>query len=235
MLYVSGDSWTKPTPTVDDHYVWPTLLAKRLNLKLVNDGMGCGSNARILNCLENFYLSKSQPSYIVIALTTHLRYYMPTAEMNHWNISIGYARNEITGENDSTLSKWWVNNSYNHVESIYRYYKLLWNIHELCLKFDCPYLMFQSWDTELYKYDLLGGEEKVANFLEKYYNNENAYFRVKYASAFQTLTEQSKKWNYIEQPLEMTSKTLDSWPDGHPNKQGHELFVDFVYKQLQKV
>jgi lysophospholipase L1-like esterase len=95
--------------------------------------------------------------------------------------------------------------------------------------------MFQAWDTELSEHDLLGGSEKVAKFLEKYYTNENAHFRVKYANAFQTLTEQSKNWNYIEQPITMTAETLDEWPGGHPNEKGHSLIADFVYQHIQKV
>lgn len=232
MLYVNGDSWSQPTPYVGVQDIWPNLLAKRLDQELVNQGMGCGSNKRILDCLENFYLEGMQPTQIIIALTTDCRECLPAAEMKHWNINAGFARSENTGENDPFLGKWWTTNSFDPVESIYQYYKTLWNIHNLCTKFNCPYFMFQAWDTNLAKYDLLGGSEKVAKFLEKYYPNENAWFRVQYANAFQVLTEHSKNWNYVEQPLTMTPSMVDIWPNGHPTKEGHEKLAEFVYQHI---
>ena len=235
MIYVNGDSWSQPTPFVGNEDIWPTLVANRINLKLENRAIGCGNNFRIADDLENLYLENHQPEYIIIGLTTHARDYISAAEMSHWNIGQGFARLENTGEYNQEIRKWWATYSYDTVESVYRYYKNLLRLHELCSKFDCPYLMFQVWDHELAELDLLGGEEKVAKFLEKYYPNENAWFRTRYAQAFKTLTKFSNNWNYIERSIKLTADEMDEYPIGHPNHQGHARLADFVYQHIQKV
>ena len=238
MLYVNGDSWSQRTPFVDDNNIWPKLVADKLGLTLENRAIGCSNNFRITDNLENLYLENYQPELIIIGLTTPHRECLSAAEMSHWNIGQGFAKLEVTGEDNEEISKWWITNSYDPLESIYRYYKNLSRIHELCSKFDCPYFMFQVWDHTLAEFDILGGDDKIANFLKEYYTNENSYFSTRYATAFKTLTKLSKDWRYVEQSVILTVDELDDKKHpqhGHPNQQGHARIADFVYQQVQKV
>jgi hypothetical protein len=233
MIYVNGASWSQQTSTVDTPDIWPSLVAKKLNQELKNEAIGCAGNKRILDCLENLYLSGAEPDYIILGLTPEPRECLPAAEMGRWNISGGYARLEITGNNDPEFAKWWITNCYDPLESVYQYYKTLWKIHQTCGKFECPYLMLQFWDSGFVEYNILSGEENLDKFLDLYYANRNSHFRLVYRQAFLSLAEESKMWNYIESTVKLTRKELDS--EWHPNHAGHLMMADFVLENIQKV
>jgi hypothetical protein len=67
ILYVNGDSHSNGTDLVDTSLGWANLLAKKLNLTLVNDAKSGGSNPRILRTAGNF-TTHSNPNNIFVVI-----------------------------------------------------------------------------------------------------------------------------------------------------------------------
>ena len=232
MIYVNGDSWSVRTPYITDDDIWPKITTLQLDKMLTNESIGCGSNSRALNCLENFLIAGNRPELIIIALTGHNRWHLPAANFGHWNIGPVVVINEHTGLKDSYFHKWYLANSYNEIDSVYRYYKIIWNMHELCKKFDIPIIFFQAWDNDLAKFNLRTSDN-IESFVLKYYESTNIYFE-KYVTGFEFLRNQQVNWNYIESPSfkKLLHPSIHIDETGHPNSQGHMKIADFVYQNI---
>jgi hypothetical protein len=136
MIYTSGDSWTWES---EGEYsrLWPTIIAEKLGYGHVNDAWGCGSNSRILSNLENYLITESHnPKLIVIALTSHNRWHLPAENLGTWMLNTGgdIARNEKTNEEDMYAQRFFLDKCYCEIDSVFRYYKIIWSIHNLSQK-----------------------------------------------------------------------------------------------------
>lgn len=79
MLYVNGDSFTYGTG-VDSQDTWPSLLAQRLGMDLVNDAVPGGSNDRIVRTSLDF-MTRHRPDLVVIAWSSFLRTEWPSRQL----------------------------------------------------------------------------------------------------------------------------------------------------------
>lgn len=234
MIYTNGDSWSSFTSWTTEKQIWPQLVADRMGESLINQGLGCVSNSRIHNCLENFLIAGHQPKLVVIALTAHHRWHLPAADLGYWNIGPDVAIKEHTGEKDPYLHKWFWANSYNEIDSVYRYYKTIWNMNELCKKFNVPCMFFQAWEDDLEKLDLTNSAN-IVSYVSKYYDSNDIFYQ-RYVKGFEFLLNERHNWNYIETPTfnSFLQLRVDFDPTKHPNSQGHQKIADFVYQHIKE-
>ena len=232
MIYVNGDSWSVRMPDATDEQIWPQLIDNRINDTLVNESVGCASNSRAHSCLENFLIAGNRPKLVIIALTAHPRWHLPAADLGHWNIGPLVAIKERTGKTDTYFHKWFWSNSYNELDSVYRYYKTVWNMHELCKKFNVPSIFFQAWDDDLTKINLIT-KDNIESYVSKFYEPTNIFFK-RYVAGFEFFLDEQTKWNYILAPTfeNLLHQPVDFDSTRHPNWKGHNKIADFVYQHI---
>ena len=235
MLYVNGDSWSQETDYTKPDQIWPSLLANKLGLTIFNESIGCGSNSRILDNLTNFYIGGNRPKLIVLAFTAHHRWHLPNKNFGSWNIGPAVAISDITGEKDNILREWVYKNSYYELDSVYRYYRTIWSLTQLCKKFECPYMFFQAWDKELIDLKLLDVEENIIKFVSKFYPNINDYYAKRYVNAFKFFQQDKDMCNNVEYVLKdlLSDNDLDSTQ--HPDANGHIKIADFIYSKIGEI
>ena len=226
-LYVNGDSWSWHQ-NLDTEWLWPQRVAKSLGMKLLNESAGCGSNSRIHDNILNLYASGKIPDLVLIGLTNHARYHMPAADFGAWSIGPLVAINDRTGETNDQIRDWTYKSSYDIVDSIYRYYKTIWNINLVCRSFGTPVYFWQIWDDKPSNYNVLYDHTGRSTLLK---NIKDFYIQEKYALCFDFFAKQA--WdNYWESPLKrfLASDHLDN--TGHPNELGHEVIAYHILKDL---
>lgn len=237
MIYVNGDSWTWEHLKPYDK-LWPSIVSKKLGMDYVNEAMGGGSNSRIVEKLENFYIcSEVDISLIIVALTTNLRWHMPSKNFGTWNINIidSYTcTDEHTGDQDNTLSKFFVTKSYDEVDSMFRYYKHIWSIHEMAKKMNCPCAVFQAFDHTMEEKNILESEETIKYFLSKHYKKTDIFYE-RYYHGFRSLLNYKQSWNYYESPLSnlLSADQFDN--TRHPTPAGQQVIGDFIYEKVKKL
>ena len=233
-MYVNGDSWSfanRPDHTNDT--IWPGVVSKELNLFCVNESVGCGSNSRIVDKLTNFYLSGQRPKLILLGLTHHHRYHLPAANMGSWVMGPGMAIHEHTGEPNDAIRNWVYRYSYDELDSVYRYYKEIWELTELCKKFGCQYLIVQMWADDLAKLDLMSNNLNIELFVNSKLNPNQKHYAEQYIRAFKFLKSQSSGWNYIEKPVSSMLQYNDYNEDGHPSVSGHKKIAEYILQCLK--
>lgn len=240
MIYVNGDSWSFGMYDENNlqKLVWPDLLAKELGHDLINDSIGCSSNSRILSSTENFYIKGGTPQLIILALTGHNRIHIPGPGLSHWNISSRMILNDSIGilneVSNQKICDWFVKNSYDELDSVYRYYRTVWNLHNICQKFNCMSMMFQAWDEELQSFKLLDDSTSIEDFVyakaNKDWVNDNMIHR--YILGFKFFRKESKNWNMIGPTFRTVLSTDDYDNTGHPNENGHRLISQFVLQYI---
>ena len=231
MIYVNGDSWSwhKDLYSAD---IWPNLLAQQLKTNCVNESIGCGSNSRILDNVTNLYISGLRPALIVLALTVHHRYHLPSADMGSWSISPQTVRNDRLDVTDDYVKNWYYIHGHNEVDSIYRYYRDVWLLHEICKKFECPFFIFQIWDKSIQQLGLLESTKNIKNFLNNNQIDLSKQQGQAYLKSFLFFSKQQHNWNYSEETVLTFLNNDDLAIDGHPNKKGHKKIGDFVINEL---
>ena len=145
MLYFNGDSWSTSYHVNDGNAVWPVnqsawprwpnLVAQNLGKEFLNESLGGSSNQRILDCVENLWLTGQRPEMIILALTGHSRISLPSGFGGYWNLNPGGALDSVTGKFDDQIHKWYYLNGHEDLDSVYRYYKTVWNLNRLCKQF----------------------------------------------------------------------------------------------------
>ena len=77
--------------------------------------------------------------------------------------------NDSTGSMNAVpnqkICDWVVKNSYDELDSVYRYYRTVWNLYNLCQKFNCMSMIFQAWDEELQSFKLLDDTTSIEDFV----------------------------------------------------------------------
>jgi hypothetical protein len=199
---------------------------------LINESVGCASNSRAHNCLENFLIAGNRPELVIIALTGHHRWHLPAADFGNWNIGPLVVINEKTGTIDPYFHKWFLANSYSEIDSVYRYYKTIWNMHELCKKFDIPSIFFQAWDNDLAKFNLQT-KDNIESYVLQYYDSTDIHYQ-KYVAGFDFLCNQRSNWNYVESPSfkNFLNPSIHIDETGHPTNQGHKEIANFVHQNI---
>lgn len=232
LLYVNGDSWSFRTKECD-YPIWPELVQTKVDSKLLNDSLGCGSNSRILDCLKNHYLWNTQMDIMIIGLTCHHRYHVPAPDFGSWVIGPVVAIHEHSGKSNNNIRDFFFSHSYSDLDSVYRYYRDIWSIHEMAKLLGCKVLFFQTWDTDLAKWNLLGSEENIKKYVDTFQDTEyvctNRYF-----DALNRLRELSVDWLYHEQSVSSFLEANDLDNTQHPNRSGHEKIAGHVINLLTK-
>jgi len=242
VIYVNGDSWSYaidennrsvwPNPS-QDMKKWPNILSKRLDHEVLNESMGCGSNSRVLDCLENLLLEEQSPRLVVLALTTHQRWHLPSKKKGHWCIGPMIAIDDHTGEKDEYIQKWFYTKGYDRLDSIYRYYKIIWNCSNICRKMGSEFVIFQAWDQELADLDVLESSDSIRDFVLSFFDNKNDVVAEKYIRSFNYFRKNQHSWNYIRPTFASLLEPEDYDDTGHPDMQGHHKIEEFVYSTLK--
>jgi len=244
VIYFNGDSWSTSYHVNDEHDIWPintsayprwtNLVAQELQKDFYNESLGCGSNSRILDCVENLYLQDKKPELIILALTSHVRIHLPSGYGGYWNLNPGGALDSITGKFDDTVYKWYYANGHEELDSVYRYYKIVWNLNRLCKQFECPYLIVQAWDDELV-------DQKIFNDIETYVTKHFPEYGINdvraqaYIQAFNAIAQDMASWNYSEDTFSklIGPERLDDTL--HPDPDGHKLIADYMIDKIKEL
>ena len=165
--------------------LWPNVVAQELDLECQNQAIGCGSNSRIVDSVYNMIAQGTTPEIAVIMLTGHHRTHVPAPNMGAWSIGPSVALNDRTGESDETIRNWIYAKSYDVVDSVYRYYRDIWKIHAICMRYSIPVWFFQAWDTDPAKFDALNNPKQLLEMCDDSYN------RSVYEQAFEFLKKES--------------------------------------------
>lgn len=228
MLYVNGDSWS--FKQVDNDFdIWPAIVAKEKNLTLLNNSVGCGSNSRIVDNLLTHQITGLSPKLIIIGLTAHHRFHIPSENFGSWSIGPIIAHNDRTGESNNSMVKTLYSKCFNELNSVYRYYRDIWQITKIAQELNARCMLFQMWDRSLSKYDLLKSNENIYNFVSKFHES-NSYFYNEHVSALSNLRSLSKDWEYWEEPVGLSQEELDK--TGHPNELGHKKIAAFISSKI---
>lgn len=246
MIYFNGDSWSTSyhvddgiqswPVTESNHKRWPNIVGETLNKPYVNDSLGGSSNSRILDCIENVFLQNQKPDLIILALTSHVRISVPSGFGGHWNLNPGGALDSVTGKFDNTMPKWYYKNAYNELDSIYRYYKNVYNMDRICKQIGSPYLIIQAWDDDLVEHGLFNNIEKIKNFVISYFDEykDNDVRAINYINAFTKIAENMPKWHYCEETFSKLIGTERLDNTNHPDDIGHEMIADFILQKIQE-
>lgn len=225
-LYVNGDSWSW-TMDLHDPGLWPNLVAQDVGMEIRNQAMGCGSNSRMVDSIYNHIAQGHRPELAIFMLTGHHRTHVPAPNMGAWSVGPSVALNDRTGESDEHLRNWIYSKSYDLVDSIYRYYRDIWKIHAICMRYSIPVWFFQAWDSDPVKYNALKDPELLLK------NCDDSYNRDVYTKAFEFLQQESRRWCYVETPLADLLQSNDLDHTGHPNHSGHATIAKTVLEYIK--
>jgi hypothetical protein len=228
MLYVNGDSWSFQHIEYDFD-VWPNIIAQGKNWALTNDSVGCGSNSRIIDNLLTRQIMGMHADLVIIGLTAHHRFHIPSSEFGSWSISPTVAVNDRSGQSDNSMIKHIYSKCFSEINSVYRYYRDLWQINKIASDLNTRCMMFQMWDKSLSKYGLLKSKENIFNFVERFYEPGSFYYN-EYVGAFNNLQLLSRDWEYWEDPVELSHTDLDA--TYHPNESGHKKIANFIESKI---
>jgi hypothetical protein len=133
ILYVNGDSNSTGAETADVTQSWPKLLAKKLNLHLVNEAKGGGSNPRILRSTDNFIAhSNHRDIFVIIGWTSWEREEWQLGA-NYYDVNAG-GHDVLPAELKEKYKIWVINQNqeaqqiksqitHEHIHKLHRYYK----------------------------------------------------------------------------------------------------------------
>jgi hypothetical protein len=231
-LYVNGDSWSW-LPDLQDPMLWTNIVSSELDMVCNNESAGCGSNSRIVSNLQDLFVSQAYPDLIIIALTAHHRYHLPSENFGAWSIGPYVALNDRTGDKNKTIRDWYFKYSFDKLGSLYRYYREIWQMHELATKYQCPIWFFQAWDTSIAELGLMTNIENIKKYVDATIPSDSFYGK-KYVQGFSFFQQQSTQWNYIESAFaaSLTKNHIDQ--SGHPNAHGHRIIADIVLSHIKK-
>jgi hypothetical protein len=230
MIYVNGDSWSQRS-NIDPDYSWPKLLQEIVNVPVINQSAGCGSNSRILSNLYAAYQMGMRPDLILVGLTSFQRWHLPSKLGSSWNIGPTVI-NDRTGARDETMLNWWRKYVFDDLEYIYQYYNQIYQMNELGKNyFRCPIIFFNAWDINIVKIhnDIFktDNDDWIASLVDT-----SDYAVVDYIECFKFFKDKFKDIKFYLDPW---SKFLTQHIDGptglhpgHPSPEGHRLICDYV-------
>lgn len=237
MIYVNGDSWSRNlwAEWSPHDWSWSKQLQESTKIPVMNESAGCGSNSRILSRLHTNYILGNRFDLILIALSTHARWHLPAKNMASWSIGPGVQHDRLF-LNDSEILPWWQRNSYDHLEYVFQYYSIVWQIHELCKNlYQCPVIVFNTWDKEIQQIDQIMHAQDLdfESWIREHFVGEDGFDISNYSQAFKFFKESSANWQF--ESTAMNSLLAKHHYDGpndrdpsHPNKQGHAIMCQHV-------
>ena len=239
MIYFNGDShsyydpnWQPGVQNINN--LWPAVVAKELGETYINESMGCGSNSRIFDCLENYLICGNRPSLVILGLTTFDRYHIPYGYMSRINYGPGHALIETTNNNNREIEKFLTSN-YNELDAMYRYYKTIWEIFNLCEYFKIKVFMFQMWDQSIATRGLLDDDQTMIEYVNQFKDDNNTVWipKDRYIEGFRFFKKCKSFWNYNENVYSLDESLFDITQ--HPNELGHKKIADYVLQCLKEI
>lgn len=230
MIYINGDSWSW-AEDLSDPNIWPNILGKKFSKPIKNDAIGCGSNSRIMDNVCNLIAQGETPEFAVIMLTAHHRFHVPGPNFGAWSIGPQVALNDRSGKKSDVIRDWFYSQSFSELDSVYRYYRTIWQIHTMFDRHAIPVFMFQAWDIDLTKYDVLNQLDPLTNFSLQ---DIDPYFEKLYRNCFNFFKNESKNWNYIETPMSTYIPYEDLDLSGHPDINGHATIAEIVFNHVNE-
>jgi len=231
-LYVNGDSWSWD-PDIKSPTLWTNIVASKLSMSCTNEAMGCGSNSRIFDNLQDLFATEEKPDLIIIALTSHHRHHIPFKNFGAWTIGPDTALNDQTGDKNDVIRDWYFKYAFEDLSSMYRYYRTIWLMNMLAKQHRCPIWLFQAWDTDIENFGLMNSLENIKNYVGQTHPVHSYYYK-KYVRGFDFFRQESKKWNYVETAFAkiIPPDCLDQ--TGHPAPDGHSIIADIVLNHIMK-
>jgi hypothetical protein len=141
------------------------------------------------------------------------------------------ALNDRTGNTDTTIVDWIYKNSFDEIGSLYRYYRQIWQMHNLAEKYQCPVWFFQTWDTDIEDFGLMTSLENIERFVNSR-PDLDTWRREKYIKAFDFFRNERQKWNYIETAFLKHLSESDIDQTLHPNEKGHRIIADKILTHI---
>jgi len=240
-LIASGDSWTDPNFISDIHPEmkfdfpkWPELLAKKLNMKVINLGRSGQGNeyihARIVDRIASLY-----PEQIGMVIAAWSK-----SERRDWS---EIAANGVNWCANQT----WTASRYDTKGDIpyfiarsYRYY---YSLQQICKSLDIPYRqvqmisLFEHFCREIQIEDghpmMHLRRNKEQNILRSI--QDSPYFSRIDDRYFMGWPGTEKLGGYAVQDITNPRREVHkmvSHRDHHPNELGHKLIADFIYENL---
>lgn len=241
MIYVNGDSWSRNLwiSWSPEDWSWPKQLGESLNIEILNESQGCGSNSKIVADLQRNYFLGHNYDLVIIGLSSPNRWHIPARNMSSWLIG-PTVLNDRLYKKDETILPWWTINSHNNLEYVYQHYSIIWQINEICKNYyKCPVLFFNAFDKKIPIIDeiLQSGEAELSDWLKLNFESlfDNAYDDSwdKYVTAFNFFGLQRKNWAF--DPVPWSSLLSPADIDGpndrdpmHPSRHGHKIISDYV-------
>lgn len=244
-LYTNGCSWTYGNGLHEDivfkndtnirtydEFTWPCVLAKKMNIDVINDGRGAGSNDRIVRKTTEFLKSypkdKIENLLVIIGWTTIERneIYIDHPGFYDWfnynaaqHFSDQFSPNTASREKQFTITRinkvqkefvTWVHSNYADVEKYFQHIYLMKNLLE---NMKVKYMFFNALP---WTWVPLG---EISNQLSNINYTDYPYFVG--AAAQETMMSFCKTNNY---PISTCM---------HPMVEGHKQWADHLYKSLQ--
>lgn len=237
-IYTNGDSFTQPS-NGDVDYSWPKQLSDLTGWSIVNEAAGCGSNSRALSNLLAYFHAGNKPDLVIIGLTSPQRVHLPSARQSSWSIGPTVI-NDRSGKIADSVLKWYVDNCYDQTESMYQYYSIIWQIHELCNNhINCPVLFINMWDSEAHKFDQMlfsNDQTAIKDWINARVDDVMCYTTLNYYKMFEFFAKERIKWHMPLTCLDDMLSVEHHMPnDMHPNSKGYTIFAQEIKKLVDNI
>jgi len=246
VIYVNGDSWSRNLwiEWSPEDWSWPKQFSDRNTVKILNQSAGCGSNSRILSCLQDVALDDFKIELVIIAMTTPFRWHLPAPNMSVYNIGHHFIKHDkFDYVLDNSVSNWCLkHNVFDELEMTYRYFVSMWQMKSICdhhLK--CPVLFFNAWDQKIGLIDKMildpQRHHEFIKWVETRFVKTPGFSKTQYIDAFLSIGEKRKNWLFFSEPWTdfLNSSHYDGPNDrdpNHPSKQGHTLISHYVESKI---
>ncbi len=248
-LLVGGDSFSDQqclSYQGTDIVTWPVLLAKRLDMDLVCLAQSGAGNEQIYSSIQD-YVCKNNPENIGMVMAAWSKAERLDYELNSPHSYKGPGRS-------------WHNTRVSPRGELYHFIRKsirnFYNLQMLCEAHDLPYKQFQMislFKDYIAEYHAHAAEETRAACI-KYINQSSQFFHIDkgnfigwpiydeaggFVVGDVTVHQKWRKFqklahNNPARPLfkNVPEDYIISPEDGHPNKAGHELIMEFIYEDL---
>jgi len=197
---------------------WPYQLQRKYDCDLDQLAKGGGSNARIFRTTIE-YLLDNDPDMVVIGWTQHERYELPYHDGDMIRIMHSMALPEREAFGDIVeMREFYYKNCYNNLTLLYQTVYYIRTVQRMLEDRDIHYLMFNALEND-YLHQFEDDNHPITKQMQPPYMGIDKI--------------NNDKWlmwgSSMEQYLETYPKADDY---GHPDIEGHTVWTDLIYKDL---
>jgi len=178
----------------------------------------------------------------IIGLTCPQRWYLPSKLFSYWNLGPTILE-EKEFRYDLEIHKWFVNNCIHDANLILSYYKIIWQIHEICNTIlQCPVMFFNAWDQSMFDFhkNIFSSEVHINAWSQLPEHNLNEFESLNLNNIMFFLHNQSVNWLVDMCPWsQLLSDESDINQPGdrdpyHPSQKGHKKIALHVLSSIEK-